>query len=259
MDSNNPAAAASATDATPTTNTNPAPAPNTEQTNTPPAAPQAPEFDEFEKFLQANGGKEKVFEKMKQAIGNPEEYARSILRQSQQAPAPQAPAPAAPAPEQPTTPASVAPQDGQISAQEFFAKAYFDSLSNDPAYANIQEQLRNGEALKQMEKFNVPVMVSGNINDSKIREFMDMYSKSMPAKETSAPITNTPTVSYVEVPEQIATEADALKVIQQSSELRSSGQQAHPKYDEAVKFLQSKGMARMNRGVRQHTIPSRNK
>ena len=51
------------------------------------------------------------------------------------------------------------------------------------------------------------------INDRQIRNFLNLYSKTVPTQAPSAPVTNTPTVDYVNVGEQVTSRDDAIAII----------------------------------------------
>lgn len=223
-----PSAAAPATEATPTTNPAPA-APPTEAPEAP-AAPTADipadQIEAFNKFVNANGGFEKAFAKLKTDVSTP-------------APAP-APEPAKPEqPAQPAQPITSTQQElpvGYISQEEFAAQQYFSSLASEPDYAPIADQVRSGAVLKEMAKFGIRPMQNGAINDRQIRDFLNLYTKTVPTPAPSAPVTNTPTVDYVNVGEQITNRDDAMRILEQNRKLKP-GIAPHPQTDAAKEFL----------------------
>lgn len=221
------APAAPASEATPTTN----PAPET----TPAEAPQAPaaptadipadQIEAFNKFVNANGGFEKAFAKLKTDVSTP--------AQPQQ---PQQPQQQEPEPQAQQQYMSPKPPEGFITQEELNARTYFDGLSNEPAYANIAEKIRTGEVLGEMAKFGIRPMVNGFFNDRQVREFLNLYSKTVPAQAPSDPVTNTPTVDYVNVGEQVTSRDDAIAIINQNRTLKA-GMAPHPQTEAAKEYL----------------------
>lgn len=210
--------------------TNPNPAPEA------PAAPAGPvadipadQIEAFNKFVNANGGFERAFAKLRTDVSTP------------------APAPAQPAQNQepaqqlaqPTQPTQLqAPKvpSGYITPEEFTAQQYFASLASEPDYAPIADQVKSGTVLKEMAKFGIRPMQDGAINDKQIRDFLDLYSKTVPTQAPAAPVTNTPTVDYVNVGEQITSRDDAMKILEQNRTLKP-GIAPHPQTEAAKEFL----------------------
>lgn len=205
---NNPTAAGEAAPApqteanpTPTTNPEPAPAP----------APNLHGFTEdqlaeMEKFYSANGGYQKVFDKVKSAISNPQPQPQEQYQAPQPAQQPQYQQP------QP----QYQPPQGAITAQEFLAHQYFQSLAHDPKYEAISDSIAKGEVLKEMAGFNIqPLNPDGSINDVMVRRYLDLKAQTVPAKPTEAEpnASNAPTVSYTEVGDQITDINQAYKVL----------------------------------------------
>lgn len=225
-----------------TANTNPAPegAPTTPAEPAPEQAPvqeqpQAPQLnltpeqaEQWNKFVSSNGGFDSAFSKLKSAVSNPQP------KEPEPTPEP-APAPEQPAAPQPQAPAR--PPEGYITQEEFAAQQYFMSLAGRPEYENIADKISSGEVLKEMAKFNINISENGAYNDRQIRNFLDMYSKTVPAAQTSTAPTNIPTVDYIAV-ENVQSKDDALAIMQQSMEAKAKGLAEHPKYEEAKKFLQ---------------------
>lgn len=144
------------------------------------------------------------------------------------------------------------PIHGGITPEEFMTQQYFNSLAAQDQYKNIAEQMRSGEVLKEMAKFDIQPMVNGQFNDQKVRNFLDLYSKSMPAPEPTAPVTNTPTVEYVQVGEQITNMNEAMAVLKQDQELRAKGQPGHPMAKQANEFFDGVLNAQQRAGRREH-------
>lgn len=228
------APAAPASEATPTTN----PAPAAQPTEAPqaPAAPAAPaadipadQIEAFNKFVNANGGFEKAFAKLRNDVSTP---APAPAQPAQnQEPAQQPAQPAQPA--QPQTPKV---PSGYITPEEFTAQQYFASLASEPDYAPIADQVKSGAVLKEMAKFGIRPMQDGAINDKQIRDFLDLYAKTVPTQAPSMPVTNTPTVDYVNVGEQITSRDDAMKILEQNRTLKP-GIAPHPQTEAAKEFL----------------------
>lgn len=214
-------------EATPTTNTEPAQAPETPQA---PQAPQAPDMHgftseqlaEMRKFYDANGG----FEKVKSRISNPEKPAE--------------PAPVQPA-EQTNEPTSqpqpqaqpVKTPEGAITAQEFLAQQYFQSLAKEEKYAPIAKGIQSGDYLKEMSAFGINALnPDGSINDQKVRMYLDLKAQTVPAKPAGdePDASTSPTVNYIEVGEKIDNIDQAYAVLMQPG---------HPKREEAKAFIKA--------------------
>lgn len=226
MDNTTPAAAAPATDATPNTNSNPtadaitSEAPATPQPNIP-----AEQIEAFNKFVEANGGFDKAFGKMKQTISNPQPKAEASAQSIQQ---PQAPVEQPHAQvQQPVAPAK--PAEGYVSANDIMALQYNRLMKE--AYPELDSSyMDKGEYLKEASAMGVPVVdASGNFNDAAIRKFLDLKKAAIPATPTSTPITSTPTVEYKTIEGEISSVDQVRKVMEQG--------EGHPQYQQAVKFL----------------------
>lgn len=212
-------------------------------TNTEPAqAPQTPDMHgftseqlaEIDKFFKNNGG----FDAIKSKISNPtpapqpQMQQQSEPQQMQQEHQPQS----QPQPESYRAPA------GSITAQEFLAQQYFMSLAGEEKYANISNDITNGNVLKEMASFNIqPLNRDGSINDAMVRRYLDLKAQTVPAKATSAePNASTaPTVEYVEVGDTISNINQAYEVISQDAKLRRQGMPGHPKVAMAEDFIKN--------------------
>ena len=225
------APAAPASEATPTTNPAPEAPAAAPQATAAPAAPTADipadQIEAFNKFGNANGGFEKAFAKLKTDVSTP---AQPQPAQPQQPEQPQQPI----APAQPAQPQRM--PDGYISPEEFRAQQYFNGLSDLPEYASISKEIRNGDVFKEMAKFGIRPMQDGYINDGQIRDFLNLYAKTVPTQAPSAPVTNTPTVDYVNVGEQVTSRDDAIAIINQNRSLKP-GTAPHPQTEAAKEFL----------------------
>lgn len=226
------APAAPASEATPTTN----PAPEA----APAAAPQAPaaptadipadQIEAFNKFVNANGGFEKAFAKLKTDVSTPAQP-----QQPQQPVQPQQPQQSQ-QPMAPAQPINNEPPVGYITPEEFRAQQYFQSLAAEPEYANISDKVKSGAVLGEMAKFGIRPMQNGMINDRQIRDFLNLYSKTVPTQAPSTPVTNTPTVDYVNVGEQVTSRDDAIAIINQNRTLKP-GTAPHPQTEAAKEYL----------------------
>lgn len=235
MDNNTtPAAAVPATDATPNTNSNPAPAEPAQSPAEPqsPATPQAnvpaDQVEAFNKFVEANGGFDKAFGKMKQTISNP---------QPQQPEQPQAPA-------QPTQPTDTQlqsqaplqqqkPADGYLTANDIAKLQYNKMLSEAYSELDTEGYITKGEFVKEATSMGIPVMdQAGNMNDAAIRKFLDLKKATIPPAPASAPITTTPTVTYTTVEGDITTQEQADKIMSEGMN--------NPQYQDALKFTRER-------------------
>lgn len=206
--------------------TNPNPAPEA------PAAPAGPvadipsdQIEAFNKFVNANGGFERAFAKLRTDVSTP-------------APQPQPAQPAQPVqqPVQPVAPAEKTTPKGFITREELDAQWYFKNLSEEPQYAAISEQVRSGSVLKEMAKFGIRPIVDGLVNDDQVREFLNLYAKTVPTPAPSTPVTTTPTVDYINVGEQVTNRDDAIAIISQNRTLKP-GMAPHPQTEAAKEFL----------------------
>lgn len=222
MDNTPNAAPAQASEATPNTNSNPAPE------NTAPEQPQNPtanipteQIEAFNKFVEANGGFDKAFGKMKQTISNPQPQPKEA---PQQPTAPQAtvsePAPVLTQP--------VKTEEGFITPTEIAALQYNKMLSEE--YPEIAEYVSKGEYIKEATALGVKVVDSqGNMNAKAIRQFLDLKKAAVPPKATSTPITTTPTVEYKTIDGDVGSKEQAQKIMEQG--------EGHPQYKQAVQFM----------------------
>lgn len=231
MDPNTtPAAPAPASDANPNTNSNPAPEPSAPAEPQAPATPQAnvpaEQVEAFNKFIEANGGFEKAFGKMKQTISNP---------QPQQPTEPQAPVQSTQSsqPVQTIEPQMQKPAEGYLSANDIAKLQYNKMLSEAYSELDTEGYITKGEFVTEATAMGIPVMdQAGNMNDAAIRKFLDLKKATVPAKPASAPITTTPTVEYVHTDGEITSQEMADSIMQQGS--------SHPRYAEAVKFTEER-------------------
>ena len=213
-------------------------APESEATTNTNEAPMAPDMHgftsdqlaEMRKFYDANGG----FDKVKARISNPEQPASAQ---------PNLDATAALEKEKDVM---VAPSqgyhipEGAITRDEYFARRYFLDLAGDEKYAGIAEDIASGKVLKEMNDLGIQAFNQDNsINEKRVLAFLDMKSKTVPAKQTSsAPeASNAPTVDYIPVGETIKDAQQARDIIMQDTQLRMRGAAGHPRAADAEKFL----------------------
>ena len=179
---------------------------------------------EMRKFYDANGG----FEKVKSKISNPEKPAENTEKTTEK-PA-EKEEPASHTQEQAETPKTPA---GAITAQEFLAKQYFQSLAKEEKYAPISKGIENGDYLKEMSAFGINAMnPDGSINDQKVRMYLDLKAQTVPAKPTESEpnMSSAPTVDYVNVGDKIENIDQAYKVLMQPN---------HPKMQMAEEYIKN--------------------
>ena len=219
-------APASESEAVPTTTNTSTSAPADTQTQAP-AQPDMHGFTseqlaEMRKFYDANGG----FEKVKSRISNPDKPAESTDKTPEKT-TNEPTSHTEQAQEPPKTP------QGAITASEFLAKQYFQSLAGEEKYAPISKGIASGEYLKEMSAFGIQALnPDGSINDQKVRMYLDLKAQTVPAKPTSSePNASTaPTVDYVNVGEKIENLDQAYKVIMQPG---------HPAMQKAEEFIKN--------------------
>lgn len=205
---------------------------NAEQTQAPEQKTEAPDMHgftseqlaEMRKFYDANGG----FDKVKSKISNPEKSAEKPAEA--QATGDKKEEPTSHTQEQTEAPKTPA---GAITAQEFLAKQYFQTLAGEEKYAPIAKGIANGDYLKEMAAFGIQALnPDGSINDQKVRMYLDLKAQTVPAKptETEPNASNAPTVEYVNVGDKIENIEQAYKVLMQPN---------HPKMQMAEEFIKN--------------------
>ena len=213
------AAPAPQTEATPITNPTPAPAPAPAQPAVDMHGFTSEQLADMRKFYDANGG----YDKVKSRISNPEP-ARQPGQQFE--------------PRQEQT--YHRPVAGSITPQEFLAQQYFGALSREEKYAPIAKEVETGAVLKDMAALNIrPLNDDGTINDTMVRRYLDLKAQTVVAKQTSAApeASAAPTVDYVPFNDQVQDMRQAMAVLQQDSQLRSSGLAGHPQAAAAEEFM----------------------
>lgn len=231
-------------------NTNSNPAPDTPAEPTPITPEQVAQYlgttpeglSEYQKFVDNSGGFDKAFKT----------YKSRITERPPEPPKPVEPQPQAQPQTTPQTQPSAQPPEGTISQDEFATLQYFNALATEESYAPIADQLRTGEVLKEMAKFGIRPTVNGYFNDRQVRDFLNLYAKTVPATPPSAPVTPTPTVDYVQVGESITSMNQAMAVLAQSRRLEAQGMAPHPSKEAAQQFVAQGLSANANRGRRVH-------
>lgn len=186
------------------------------------------QLGDIAKFFESNGG----FDKVKSRLSNPQRVEESTQAsadvQSTQ-------------PAQTETPKTSQPPRGFASLQELSVERYFKDLAADPKYANISEQISNGEVLKEMAKMGMtPIDENYNINIDQLNQFLALKSASVPTQPTSVEPTNVPTVDYVPVEgDTITSMNQALDIVRQSTTLKAQGQAPHPAEAKALEYLKT--------------------
>lgn len=195
-------------------------------------------------FLDSNGG----FEKVKKNLTARQADIQAQMRSQQPLPEPMMQQPHAPVPEPATQRIK-----GGITPDEFMTQQYFEHLSRQEQYNNIADQISSGSILKEMSKFNIQPMINGQFNTEGIKNFLDLYAKTVPATPAQDAITPTPTVDYVQVGETINSMNDAMRVLQQDQQMRAQGLPGHPMAKQANEFFDGVLNANQNRGKVEHT------
>lgn len=192
----------------------------------------ADNINDLSKFMEANGKFDKAFKTFKERISNP---------------APEAPKeqPAQPAQPQMTMEEQMQKLQipaGYMSQQEYNVRRFYRDLASQPEYAPIADKINSGEMFNEMAKFGIrPMDANGNINDVQVREFFDLYAKTVPAAPAKTPAeAAAPTVEYIPVNNgKIENFQQAAQIIAQSAKLKASGQAEHPQLQAAEEFIKN--------------------
>ena len=222
-------AAAQAAESVATPNTN-------ENTAQAPAMPDmhgftSEELAEMRKFYDNNGG----FEKVKARISNPEPKSLEQTAQAQTKASVQQ-QPVAQSQQPMRTP------DGMLSRNDLLMRGYYERLAGEEEYKPIAKEITNGDVLKEMEMLGInPTDSNGFIDDKKIRAFLSIKAKTVPASQANSmpEASPAPTVDYIQVGDTIENMTQARAVIMQDSQLRASGQAGHPSVAKAEEFLRN--------------------
>lgn len=192
----------------------------------------ADNINELTKFMDANGKFDKAFKTFKDRISNPapetpvaEDIKANKMQMSveEQAQLLQTPA-------------------GYMSQQEFMAQQYYNSLASKEEYAPIADKIRSGEMFNEMAKFGIrPMDQNGNINDKQVRDFFDLYAKTVPAAPAKTPeASQAPTVDYIPTNQgKIDNAQQAMKILAQSATLKERGLAEHPDLAAAKEYLKN--------------------
>jgi hypothetical protein len=190
---------------------------------------------DMRKFYDNNGG----YEKVKSRISNPEPTHK--IDQTPTQTVDQTPTQVVQPQAQPGQSATYRrPVAGSITPQEFLAQQYFGALSREEKYAPISKEVETGAVLKDMAALNIrPFNDDGSINDTMVRRYLDLKAQTVVAKQTSAApeASAAPTVDYVPFSDQVQDMRQAMAVLQQDSQLRSSGLAGHPQAAAAEEFM----------------------
>ena len=222
-------AAAQAAESVATPNTN-------ENTAQAPAMPDmhgftSEELAEMRKFYDNNGG----FEKVKARISNPEPKSLEQTAQAQTHASVQQ-QPVAQSQQPMRTP------DGMLSRNDLLMRGYYERLAGEEEFKPIAKEITNGDVLKEMEMLGInPTDSNGFIDDKKIRAFLSIKAKTVPASQANSmpEASPAPTVDYIQVGDTTENMAQARAVIMQDSQLRASGQAGHPSVAKAEEFLRN--------------------
>lgn len=202
----------------------------------PTPAPVAPDMHGFtseqladmKKFFDNNGG----FDAIKSKISNPTP----------------APAQVETKPVESIQPAQAQSQqpmrtpDGMLSRNDLLMRGYYEGLAGEEEYKPIAKEIINGDVLKEMEMLGInPTDSNGFIDDRKIRAFLSIKAKTVPASQSNSTpeASPAPTVDYIQVGDTIENMTQARAVIMQDSQLRASGQAGHPSVAKAEEFLRN--------------------
>lgn len=196
---------------------------------------------EMQTMFANNGGFDKAWARMKDAISRPQQPAQPVTQpEAPQAPSqPQMAQQPVQAPEAPQS-ASQAVRPGTYSLEELAAQQYFDRLAGEEKYANIADEIRNGDVLKGLKDFNITPVADGRVNDADIRKYLDLYAASKPPKPTSSEPTASPAMmDDVSNIKKITTREEADRIQLDSIRRRAAGQPDNPLEAEAKEFLRT--------------------
>lgn len=209
------------------TNSNPAPAPDMHGFT-------SEDLAGMRTFIDNNGG----WDKIKSRISNPTQAAESAQPQRSEQPTSQSVEKGQPQQQEQAQEEKL--PDGVYSFKEIQMKRFFDDISKDPKYANISEQIKNGDVLKEMASMGMhPIDNNFNVDMRTLNKFLELKSASVPTRPTSSEPNNTPTVDYIQVGENITDMNQALAVYDQSMKAQAKGLPAHPAFEQAKKYISS--------------------
>lgn len=193
---------------------------------------------DLKKFMESNGGYDKLMKNIKSAISNPQK-----VEESKKPEEPQKPEESTQPQAQPTQVESVQaqpaqPAKGYKTPQEFIVEEYYKSLAKDEKYKAIAGDITSGKILNEMAEFGIySTDANGNINDGQVRKFLDLKAQTVPAQQQVIEPTTTPTADYVQVGEQITSLEEAQKVMLDNIDKTGKGFAPHPQLEAAKEFL----------------------
>lgn len=194
------------------------------------------QLEAFNRFTSNNGGFDKVFDKMKQTVSNPQKPEQAQVEQPTQSVQP------AQSVEQTQPKQEYKMPEGYVSQAELNTRRYFNDLAGSDEYKNIAGEIRDGSILKTLASFDVTINDDhGNINDAKIRNFLSLYAKTKPAiQPAEAEGSGAPTVNLVETGEngEVTSKEMAENIVRQNIELKQMGK-THPSIEKALEFLKN--------------------
>lgn len=194
------------------------------------------QLEAFNRFTSNNGGFDKVFDKMKQTVSNPQKTEQAQVEQPTQSVQP------AQSVEQTQPKQEYKMPEGYVSQAELNTRRYFNDLAGSDEYKNIAGEIRDGSILKTLASFDVTINDDhGNINDAKIRNFLSLYAKTRQAVQPTEPEgSGAPTVNLVETGEngEVTSKEMAENIVRQNIELKQMGK-THPSIDKALEFLKN--------------------
>lgn len=256
-DANAPAPSTAPTDApAPSTNPEPAAPAPTPAPATPDPAQIAAEYlgtsveglQGIKSYYDNNGGPEKAMANMKRIMAN-----RQPAPQPQPTVTPLANNPnnVTPMTNEPMAPMPQPAIEGGFTMQELALQNYFEKLSQREEYASISQEIANGDVLKQLKEWGIPILVGDQVNAAGINRYLGLYAKSKPAPAPANPVTTTPLAEPIQTASGSVTNMnEAVAILAQDRDFRSKGQPGHPLAEQANKFFDDTLSAQANRGKR---------
>lgn len=198
---------------------------------------------EMETMFANNGGFDKAWARMKDAISRPQQPAQPVTQpEALQAPSVQQMVQQSiQNPEAPQNASQSVPMGG-ISIQEMVIASQFERLANDPAYASISDEIKSGKVLEGLKKFNIDIIRrdNGNFNNDGIRDYLDLYAATKPAKPTSSePANSMAMADDLSNIKEVTTMDEANRIELENIRRRAAGQPDHPMYAKAREFVKS--------------------
>lgn len=211
---------------------------------------------EYQKYLENNGGFDKAYTNTKKILSQRNQPQPQPQAQPQPQPNEVAGSPYQPQAQPAQQPVQQAePLKGGLTFEELTIQTYFEKLAGKEEYGGIKDEILNGEVLKQLKEWNIPVVVGNQVNTEGINRYLGMYAKTKPAPETQAPVTTTPLADPIQISgDTIKTMDEAMAVLKQDQEFRAKGQAGHPLAKQANEFFDNVLNANQNRGKREHKV-----